>query len=90
MALLGLAENLRHPNFDWINETQAVKSGASIMLTMFIGWGVMAVPVLGAVFLTSFVSMETIGLVFAALLALVCLLLYRWLLSGGVRRFETL
>lgn len=89
-ALLGLAENLRHPNFDWINETQAVKSGTSILLTMLISWGVMVLPILGMVFLSSAVSMETIGLVFASLLAIACLLLYRWLLRGGVRRFETL
>lgn len=89
-GLLGLAENLRHPNLDWINETQAVKSGASVILTMLISWGVMVVPVLGAVFLSDRVSMETIGLVFAALLAAACLLLYRWLMSSGVRRFESL
>jgi len=89
-GLLGLAENLRHPTLDWINETQAVKSGVSILFTMLIAWGLMVLPVLAAVFLSSFVPMETIGLCFAALLALGCLLLYRWLMRGGAAVFEKL
>ena len=89
-ALLGLAENLRHPNLDWINETQAVKSGASIILTMLLCWGVLLLPVLAAVFLGGLVPMTGIGLGFAALLAIVCALLYRSVMTRGVQRFESL
>ncbi len=89
-ALLGLAENLRHPNLDWINETQAVKSGASILLTMLICWGVMLLPVLTAAFLGELVPMTWIGLGFALLLAVLCALLYRSVMTRGVQRFESL
>ncbi len=89
-ALLGLAENLRHPNLDWINETQAVKSGTSILFTMLIAWGLTALPVVAAVFLNEYVSIEAIALGFAALLGLGSLLLYRWLMRGGAARFEKL
>lgn len=48
-ADIGLMEDLRHCNLDWINETQAAKQGAGVVLTMLIVWGfVLAV---GAVYL---------------------------------------
>ena len=89
-GLLGLAENLRHPNFDWINETQAVKSGVSVMLTMFVLWGVLVVPVLAFAFLGDMVAPQLLGLGFAALLAVICALLYRWLMHSGARLFDAL
>ena len=82
-GLLGLAENLRHPSFDWANETQAVKSGLSVLLTMLVNCGLAAAMVLAGVFLGDTISMETIGLVFLAVLAAACVLLYRWLMSRG-------
>lgn len=89
-GMLGLAENLRHPNLDWINETQAVKSGTAILLTMLLVWGAIVPPVLAAVFLPASVPMEAIGLGYAVLLALGSLLLYRWLMRGGAAQFEKL
>lgn len=89
-GVLGLAENLRHPSFDWVNETQAVKSGASVMLTMFISWGVMIPPVLVYVFFGESINPAAICLVFAALIALLCFLLYRWLMTRGAEIYKTL
>ena len=90
IALLGLAENLRHPNFDWVNESQAVKSGASILLTMFISWGLLLVPVLLGIFLDGVLSLEAVALVFLALVVLASVLLYRWLMRRGVEIYRTL
>lgn len=89
-GLVGLAENLRHPNLDWTNETQAVKSSMAVLFTMLIAWGLTALPVLAAVFLSDYVSFEAIALAFTALLAVGSFLLYRWLLRGGAARFENL
>jgi ABC-2 type transport system permease protein len=36
---IGLIANLRHPNLSWINETQAVKQGMSVLLSMLVNWG---------------------------------------------------
>ena len=38
-ANVGLMEDLRHCNLDWINETQAAKQGAGVLLSMLLGFG---------------------------------------------------
>lgn len=38
-ANVGLVEDLRHCNLDWINETQAAKQGAGVLLSMLLGFG---------------------------------------------------
>ena len=89
-ALLGLFENLRHPNLDWINETQAVKSGASVMLTMFIGFGLMILAgVIFAIFGAQLGS-RALALGIFAVLMLLNVLLWRWLRTRGERLFAEL
>ena len=89
-ALLGLFENLRHPNFNWVNETQAVKSGASVMITMFVGMGMAALPVLVYALLGDYLSMEAVGFGMLGLLLVLCALLYLWLRKKGTRIFDAL
>ena len=89
-GLLGLFENLRHPNFDWINETQAVKSGASVLLTMFIGWGTLILPLLVFVIWGDVIPSSAVILGFLGLMVLLCLLLWRWLSTRGVEKFRAL
>ena len=89
MGLFGLVENLRHPALDWTSETQAVKSGVGVMITMFGSWALLAVPalpvVLGAGLPPTFVAAA-----FTLVVALLCAALYRLLMSWGVRRFMSL
>ena len=89
-GLLGLFENLRHPNFNWINETQAVKSGASVLLTMFIGMGLVLLPVLACVLLSQWVTPELAGWGMVVLLSVLSVLLYLWLRKKGPRVFMDL
>lgn len=86
-GLLGLFENLRHPNFNWINETQAVKSGASVMLTMFIGMGFVLIPVLACLLLSDWITPELMGWLMMGVLGILCVLLYAWLRKKGPRIF---
>ncbi|MCR5664509.1 MAG: hypothetical protein K6G17_06495 [Oscillospiraceae bacterium] len=86
-GLLGLFENLRHPYLDWVNETQAVKSGSSVVFTMLISMALLSVPlILGLVFLGD-IAPELLELGFGALLALLCGLLTAWLRTRGEQRF---
>lgn len=89
MGLLGLIENLRHPALDWTNETQAVKSGIGVLFTMFGSWGLIAVPVLLVVFIDG-ISLTAVAIVFTAVVALLCVLMYRLLMDWGVKRFMSL
>lgn len=88
-GLLGLFENLRHPNFDWTNETQAVKSGVSVLFTMLIAWGLLLVPVLFYVFFGDVASAELVALGFLAVTVLMSLLLYRWIMNRGCRIYAS-
>lgn len=83
MALLGLLLDLRGARFDWLSETQAVKSNLSVVFTMFIGWGLCLLPLIPALLL----SLPARGLallllgwlaLLAALAAGLCRLLYTW------------
>lgn len=90
VGLLGLNENLRHPNFDWMTETQAVKSGISVLFTMLISWGLILIPVLAYAFFGEVISGAILCLVFLAVLTALCLLLYRWLMRRGAEIYRGL
>ncbi len=89
-GFLGLYENLRHPNFNWINETQAVKSGASVLITMFAGMGLVLLPVLACLLFSDWVTPELMGWIMLALLTVLSVLLYLWIRKKGVKVFEAL
>ena len=89
-GLLGLYENLKHPNFNWINETQAVKSGASVVITMFAGMGLILAAVLVCLFFGDRIRPETVSWGMTALLAVLSALLYGWLRKKGTRVFLSL
>ena len=89
-GLLGLFENLRHPNLDWINETQAVKTGMAVAVTAFGTMGVMMLPLLAVVLLGDRVSPPAIAVGLLLLLLLLCLLLWRWLRTRGEALFRAL
>ena len=52
------------------------------------GMGAAAAPVLLYILTESFLSAELLGAITAALVALICLLLYHWLKRRGVELFE--
>jgi ABC-2 type transport system permease protein len=83
IALVGLVANLKHPNFTWMNETQVVKQGISLLITMLLG---MALAIgFGALllFLTSR-GQQLLGFAAVTLLcALIDGICYRWLRRRG-------
>ncbi len=88
-ANIGLICNLCHPVFDWINEAQAVKQGTAVFLTMLLTTlPIFVLAVIGAVlaFLTYWLSLIAI----AGLMTLGIVLTYRYLMRGGVRRWNAL
>ncbi len=91
-ALLGVAVNLRFPRLEWNSETEAIKQGASTIVTMLACFTAVAAPaLLYALLLSKLVPAD----LYMALLSLAFLgasaLLWRYL--GGARgreAFETL
>lgn len=88
-GLLGLFENLRHPNFDWTNETQAVKSGVSVLFTMLITWGLLLIPVLIYIFFGAVIPPVLIIFGFLAVIVAVSFLLYRWIMNRGCQIYAS-
>ena len=89
-GFLGLFENLRHPTFNWIHETQAVKSGASVLITMFAGMGLVLLPVLACLIFSDWLTPELAGWIMLGLLVALSVLLYLWIRKKGVKIFEEL
>lgn len=86
----GLMINLLKPMMDWDNEAQVVKQSASVMLSLFLSWGIALIP-LGLYFLFG-KRMEP------ALFLLLCTVLfacgtavvYNWIVKKGSKIFANL
>lgn len=90
VGLLGLMENLRHPNFNWVNETQAVKSSVAALVAIFGSWGVLFIPVFVGLAWGDKLNVTMIVWIFTAVIAVLDLLMYRWIFTKGVRKYEEL
>lgn len=89
--LFGLCMGILYAKLDWVNETQAVKQGWAVMITMFGCWGILlAVGALWMMWLAELVSADAFLLGFSAVLLAVNALLVRWLKTRGAERFSTL
>ena len=89
-SCFGLMMNLKHPRLDWTTESQCIKQGLPITLTMFGGWGVaMVVGVLGY-FTRNIISVGIYLLVVGAIFFALYLYLSNWLKTKGVEIFRYL
>ena len=77
-AFIGLAEGVKHPNFDWVSEVQVVKQSAAVLLTMLICWCVALAGGAGMVFLANVIHPAASLAAFAILLAAADWCLFRW------------
>lgn len=89
-AALGLALNLRRPNFNWTNETIPVKQSMPVFVVIFGGWLLAGVFTGGYFLLGRAWGAEVWLLGTAAVLAAAGGLLRAWLLRRGAAVFETL
>ena len=91
LALMGVTVSLRHPKFDYINETIAVKQGISTMICMFVGFGAVLIPALLYAFLFSSIMPQNLFLLLCILLfGVLSTVLYHYLTHGARKRFAAL
>jgi len=90
LSLFGLTLGIKMPNLNWTNEMVAVKQGGAVAISLFGGWGV-ALAIGGLYYLAGrnmgfalYMGIATCVLIAADAL------LYRWIMTGGVRTFERL
>ena len=90
MALIGLVLNLKMPNLNWTDETVPVKQSIGVMLALFGGWA--SILALGGLYLLvmKIITPLVYLIIISALLAVVGILLLRWVNTKGAKIFETL
>ncbi len=87
VSLLGLVVNLKLPNFNWTSETVVVKQSAATMISLFAGFAMVGLQVLFLVVIKAFVPAY---LLYLGFMTIVAFLLYRTLMTYGVKRFHEL
>lgn len=89
LALLGLLGNLKFPNLNWNTETVAVKNSIGVLLAMFGGWVLAAIPAV-LLFAVSGLDARLLMLAFGLLLLLLCALLQDYLKKTGCKLYQAL
>jgi len=91
LAVCGLAINLQFPKLDWTNEIYVVKQGLSAMVTLFGAMGVIVgLGIVYAVLLSGVVSLAAFLWFCALLFAVIAGVIYAWLTTTGIKKFEQL
>ena len=91
MAQMGLIANIRHPNLNWTTESQAVKSGAAVIICMLLDYGLLAALCFGGYLLLKNGVDAVLVMALASVLLLALSLLLRSCLRGkDAKRFENL
>lgn len=85
-GLVGLIANIKHPGLDWINETQALKNNISVLIAIALTW--LAAAVMGVALI--FIPAQAAIAAGAAVLIAICAVLWRRLMTVGIKRYEKL
>lgn len=90
-GFFGVVINLLFPRFDWVSETACVKQSVSVMVTMFGGMAIVAIPILIYVFaIKGSFDLVLYVWIWAAVFAVLCVVMWRYLMTAGSRRFDRL
>ena len=87
VAVFGLLVNLKFPNFSWTSETFVIKQSKASTISVFSGLGIMALQFLLQYIIPSY---EMAYLAYLIIFAVLDIVIYRILMTYGVRRFQEL
>ncbi|MBE6913890.1 MAG: hypothetical protein E7472_03020 [Ruminococcaceae bacterium] len=87
---LGLMLGLRKPHLTWTNETVPIKQNMNVLIVMFGGWVIAIAMGAGAYLLRNVLAGEILLAAITLVLAVLCLLMQRWLRGSGARIFAAL
>ncbi|HOO25243.1 MAG TPA: hypothetical protein PKW24_01365 [Clostridiales bacterium] len=88
-ALLGLAANLKFPNFDWTSEVTVIKQSAAVFIAVMVGLFAAALP-LTISFLPLSISSSLLNLFTLLTVSATDLALYLFILTKGLKIFDRL
>lgn len=89
-SLYSLFCGLHKVNLNWTNEVVPIKQGMNVIFAIFGGWALAIAIGLPYLFLGTFLSAQIYMSVIIAIIAVLSVLLYRWMNTKGVRIFEAL
>jgi len=90
ISLGGLAINLLLPRFDWLSEMVVIKQSASVMISVFGGIAVVALPALVYIFLARGVPGDIYMAMCALLFLILSLIMLAFLRGKGTKIFNNL
>lgn len=89
-AEFGLVLNLKLPNLNWVNETAAVKSGASVALAIFGGWVLILIAGVAGYFAAKWMSPALYMTIVLAVMAFSVIGMQLWISKRGPEIIEEL
>ena len=89
-AVIGLIINLKYPKLNYTNDTEVVKQSLSVILSLFLGIGVIVFSIVLVLLVSMLSSIKTA--IFIHLLAMILLsaILYILLIKKGTKRYKQL
>ncbi len=89
-SVAGLVLNLHMPNLKWTNEIVTIKQSMPVMILLFGGWLLVILFGILGYFLTRRMDAAVYLLMLTVVLAVVTVMLYRWLMKEGADIFDNL
>lgn len=89
-AIFGLICGVLNPNFHWVNETQPIKQSLNVLFCMIYGWVICALIGLGYFLLIKKLSLASYFEIVIIALALITIVLRKWIRTKGVEKFNNL
>lgn len=89
-AVVGLMFGLLRPNFRWTSEVMPIKQSLNSVFTMAIGWITCILTLVEGNFLQERLGVVACIWLATVVVALAALLLDRWLMTAGGKRFDSL
>lgn len=91
MGEIGLVINVNHPSLNWTTESQAVKSGVAVLISMLIDFGLTAaMGIAGYFMMNAGIKLEVILTVYFVLLLVAARTLYSQIVSKSAAKFAKL
>ena len=90
MALFGLFLGVRNPNLEWTSEIVPIKQSGSVVIALFGGWGFVLLFAVPYFFMGQLTGLTPYLAVWAVILAVASVFLYRWLNTKGAEAFAKL
>ena len=89
-AVIGLLVNLKYPKLNASNDTEVVKQSMSSMISVFIGWGIFLLSIIGFIVLSKNISMSILMTFHILILMGISIILYVILMKNGTKEYQKL